>query len=903
MWKLLNLLPGRRRRMDQELERELRYHVERRVGDLVGGGMSAEDARRQVAIEFGGVLQVREAVQDAWLWGWLAAGQRDLQYAARLLRRNPVFAATALLSIALGIGASTAVFSLIDQVLLRKLPVQEPDRLVYFNWKGSTLSSGYGYSYLNSYPVCRELQEQRRVFDGVICRHPTTARISSGQQAQTVRAEIVSGSYFAVLGVPPHLGRLIEPSDDINPGGHPVAVIGENYWRNQLASDPGVVGRNITVNGYPMTVIGVAPASFAGMDALAAASLWIPATMAAEAGNIDAYWNHLMNRRAAWLHVFGRLKPGVSVDAAKAGLAPWFQAMLANDPDTEGFPKVSADQRREFQSTTFDLVPVPTGLSGSRRAFQRPLLVIMAGSVMLMLLASLNVAGLLLARGAARAREFTLRMAIGASRGRIAGQLLIESLLIAVSGGVLGLLAAPAIAQVILFFLPQNDDVALRIDGRVLAFTIAAGIVTAAVCGVAPALQTRRTPLVASLNDRSRAAAAGGVRMRKMLVAGQLAFTLVILIGSGLFIQTLVRLEGNLGFDSTNLVTVSVNPAANGYSEPDAERVVRNVLDHLRALPVVEKAAVANSSMLTGGMASNMVTIQSDHRFTSDGAVARMRVGPGFFDSIGAPLIAGRDFDERDVRPLGDKPRPYQSVIVSESFVRRYFKDRNPVGAHIGMGDRPDTKATIEIIGVVKDFSRRTLRDEQVETIFLQYFDNQSADGRYYVRIRGSAESAFSAIRSAIAQVDPGLPMELRVFDDQIEQSLRTERMLASLSSAFGTLALLLAVIGLYGVMAFVVTQRTQEIGVRMALGASRSSAIWLVMREAAVMIAAGVLTALPAAWALRRLVEAELFGVTPWHMPTIAIAGGVLALVGFGAALLPAWRAATVSPVEALRL
>ncbi len=310
MWKLLNLLPGRRRRMEQELERELRYHVDRRVDDLVRGGMSDADARRHVAIEFGGVLQVREEVQDAWVWRWLANGQRDLQYAGRLLRRSPVFAATALLSIALGIGASAAVFSLIDQVLLRRLPVSEPDRLVYFNWKGTTFSSAYGYAYLNSYPLCRELQQQRHVFDGVICRHPTTVSLSTGQQAQQVRAEIVSGSYFNVLGVQPRLGRLIDSSDDLHPGGHPVVVVGENYWRNHFASDPDVIGRKVSVSGYPMTVIGIAPASFVGMDPLSVPSLWIPATMAAQAGNIDAYWDQLMNRRAAWLHVFGRSEAG-----------------------------------------------------------------------------------------------------------------------------------------------------------------------------------------------------------------------------------------------------------------------------------------------------------------------------------------------------------------------------------------------------------------------------------------------------------------------------------------------------------------------------------------------------------------------------------------------------------------
>ena len=903
MWKLLNLLPWKRRAMERELERELRYHVDRRVDELVQRGLSDADARRQAALEFGGVLQVREAVQDAWVWAWLANAQRDLQYAARLLRRNKVFAATALLSIALGIAASTAVFSLIDQVLFRRLPVREPDALVYFNWKGSTFSSNYGYDYLNSYPLCRELQDQRDVFDGVICRHPATVPLSTGQQPQQVRAEIVSGSYFSVLGVQPLLGRLIDVADDQYPGAHPVIVISEGYWRNSLAGDPGVIGRKVSVSGYPMTVIGVAPSGFAGMDPLSPASLWMPAAMAEQAGNIDAYWNDLMNRRAAWLHVFARLKPDQTIAGAKAALEPWFRSMLESEPQTKGFPNSSAEQLRRFQSSTFDLQPVPTGLSSGRRAFQRPLWVIMTGSIILLLLASLNVAGLLLARGAARAREFTTRMAIGASRARIAGQLLVESALIALAGGALGLLAAPVVSRVLLYFLPQNGDVQLRIDARVLIFAFLASAVTAMICGLAPALQTRRTPLVASLTDRARIAAGGGVRLRKLLVAGQLAFTLVLLIGSGLFIQTLARLQDNLGFDADNLMTVSIDPPAKGYAEPDAERVMREVLRRLHAVPNVERAAIANGSMLTGGAASSMLTIQSDRRFAIDRAAARMRIGPGFFQTIGAPLIAGRDFDERDVRPAGEQPRAYRTVVVSESFVRRYFRDRNPIGALIGMGNRPDTRTTIEIIGVVKDFSRRNLRDEQVETIFLQYWDNQSADGTFYVRIRGDAEHASNAIRSAVAEVDPELPVTLTIFNDQIERSLRTERMLASLSSAFGTLALLLAVIGLYGVMAFVVAQRTQEIGLRMALGASRAAAVWLILRDAAVMIAGGIAIALPSAWALRRVVEAELFGVSSLHVPTLVVAAAVLAVVGFSAALLPAWRAATVNPTEALRV
>jgi putative ABC transport system permease protein len=902
MWKLLNLLPGRRRRMERELERELRYHIDRRIDDLIATGLNDQEARRQVAIEFGGVVQVQEEVSETWLWRWLDEGQRDLRYAGRLLRRSPVFAATALFSLGLGIGASAAVFSLVDQVLIRRLTVKDPDRLVYFMWKGNALSTGWGYNYLMSYPFCRDAQEPQPLLDGVVCRHPTDVHLSTGQQSSQVRAEIVSGSYFSVLGLQPQLGRLIDRQDDVLPGGHPVVVLSATYWQNHFASDRTVIGRKVLVNSFPMTVIGIAPASFSGMDPLLPASLWMPATMAEQAGGLDAYWNRLLDRRAAWLHVFGRLKVGVTVEEAETSLQPWFNGVLDAETRLPGFPNATEEQRREFLSSTLDLESASGGLSATRRALQRPILVIMTGTLLLLLLASLNVAGLLLARGAARSREFTTRMAIGASRGRIARQLFIESMLIAAGGGALGLLLAPVVARIVVFFLsPGGIDI--QIDLRVLAFAVVASVITAVICGLAPAWQTGRTALVASLNERSRTATADGVRLRKTLVAGQLAFTLVLLIGSGLFVQTLSRLHDNLGFDSRNLITVSIDPPSSGYSELDAERVMRDVLQQLQTLPVVERVAAANTTMLNGGTASSSVTIQSDRRFTGDRPAARMRVGPGFFSTIGTDLIAGRDFDERDLRPPGSKPRAYQSVIVSESFVRRYFKERDPVGAHIGLGARPDTKTTIEIIGVARDFSRRTLRDQQVETIFLQYFDQQSGDGTLFVKARGSAEDAFAAIRLAIAQVDPQLPATLTLFDDQIERSLKAERMLASLSSAFGVLALLLAVIGLYGVMSFVVTQRTQEIGVRMALGASRASALWLIIRDAGSMVAAGMLVAAPATLALKRLVEAQLFGVNALHAPTIVFAALVLVAASMGAAMLPAWRAATVNPTDALRL
>jgi predicted permease len=409
-------------------------------------------------------------------------------------------------------------------------------------------------------------------------------------------------------------------------------------------------------------------------------------------------------------------------------------------------------------------------------------------------------------------------------------------------------------------------------------------------------------PLMASLKERSRAGSSGGVRVRQLLVIGQMAFTLILLIGAGLFVKTVVRLHDRVGFASRNLAIVGINPYGLGYTLEDSERAMRDIDRRLRELPAIERVAAANTMILTGGWSAGLVTIQADQRLVSDRVVARMRVAPGFFATLGTPIVAGRDFDEREVRPAGAPLAP-STVLVNESFARRYFKGRSPIGARLGFGAGNTTPTDLEIVGVVKDFSRRSLRDTEVEQAFLPFWMRDSDDGTFYVRARGDGEVAFASIRAAIAQVNPEMPVTLRTYDDQIQQSLRTERMLATLSSGFGALALLLSIVGLYGVMSFVVTQRTQEIGLRLALGATRSSAVWLVVRDALIMIGAGTVIALPATWASRRLIEAQLFDVRAFDAPTIVLASGVLVAVALLATMIPVWRAASVSPTDALRL
>lgn len=897
MRKIVNLLPWRRRRLERDLDRELAYHVERRVEDLVQSGLSAEEARRAVGVEFGARLIVQEETRDTWGWRWLTDRGRDARYAMRTLARRPGFTVTAVLSLAIGIGASAAIYSLVDQVLFRLLPVREPERLVLIDWRGPQFADGWGSGNLLSYPLCRDLQDQKSFFDGVFCRHPTQVTLTTGSQPQPVAAELVSGTYFPVLGVRPVLGRLLDPSDDVQPGAHPVVVLAYDYWQTHFAGAADVVGRTVRVNNHPMTIVGVAEPVFRGVDLGEVPALWIPTTMKQQA---TPAWDRLLDRRARWMHVFGRLAPGVTADAARAGLQPWFKQMLQSDMALEGFPQISESQRTAFLASTIDVTPAAQGRSGLRNRLGGPLWLLMAGTLLLHLLAVTNVTSLLLARGATRVREIQTRMALGASRSRVTGLLVLDGLLVTLCGGLVGLFVASLVSTVLLSFLPQNVasvDLTSQIDGRVFAFTAVVSLVTGALCGLAVTWQAGRLPLMSSLKER--AGHIGGVRLRKALVTGQMAFTLVLLVGAGLFVQTLGRLQvRGPGFATTHLLTFGINLTNSGYTADESDRLGRRLFTALRELPEVERAAISGIRLLNGGSWNANLTIEADTRITTDRVAHINPVSPGFFETLGARIVAGRDLDEGDVP--ASREAESRVAIVNESFARRYFGERSPIGRRFGIGTNPDTRTDIEIVGVVQDFSYRNLREE-TEQVFLVH--SGGGGGWYYLKARGRPESIIASVRAAVSLVDPSLPLlELRSFDDHVDRSLMTERMLATLSASFGVTALVLSVVGLFGVMSFVVTSRTREIGIRLALGATPASAMRRVVREAAVMAGVGAAIALPSIWALQRFVESQLFGVTPLDPRTIAAAGAVLALVALAGALVPAWRAASVRPTEALR-
>ncbi len=892
----------RRRSLETGLDRELEYHFDRRVADLIATGIPEPEARRRASTELG-LAQMLEEVRDVWLTRWLRDFLYDLRFSARSLRRSPGFTTATLLSLSLGIGATTAIYSLVDQVILHALPVRDPGRLVLFDWKGDHVAGGFGSHNLMPYPLCRDLQAQTRFFDGVLCRADVIhVNFSAGSDPEPVAAELVSGSYFPVLGVGPSIGSVIGELDDGAPGANPIVVLSYDFWREQFGGAPDAVGRKVLINQHPMIVVGVAPPNFHGIDIGSTPELWLPASMYAEAipGVED-----LPHQPTRWMQILAYSRPGLTPLQVQAGLQPWFKTWLEENTHRPGFPVITADRRRRYLASSLQLTPAPQGYSPLRRSLSQPLWILFAVTGVLLSLACLNVAGLFIARGSARAREIGTRLALGASRGRIGRQLLADSILLAFTGGALGIVLAPAAVHALIAFLPGNygDTHALRsaVSLRLLAFAFLASLVAGLASGLAPALHAGRDSLISGLRERTETVF-GGVYLRKCIVALQVAFSLILVVGAALFLRTLDDLlTKGPGFDTTRLVSFSLAPQKNGYSRADSARLIRRIHSEVRVLPITRSAGVARFALLTGGSWSNPFTIQAGHRVVTDRDVQENAISPGFFTTLDVHILAGRNFDEHDILPAGEIGR--RSAIVNQAFVRRYLAGVDPLGVRIGEGSGPGVQPEIVIVGVVADFSYRNLREDS-EQAFFPIFEGDDLGGTFYVQLRGTAEQAFQSIRQIVRHADPQLPiLSFRTLDAQVSRSLNNERLLAALSAGFGALALLLSLIGIYGVMSFVVSRRTREIGIRFVLGATRATAVGFVLRDAAVMVAAGVAIALPCVAALGKLVQSQLFGIRATDPATIAAAALVLGAGALAAAFIPAWRASKVSPADALRL
>ena len=863
---------------------------------------------------------------------------RDLRYAWRGLTRSPLFTLVAIVSIALGIGANTAIFTLVDEVLLRLLPVKRPEQLVLFNGARIHYGSNSGGNML-SFPMYEDFRDNfversgpamprvslplpnpaptPKVFTGVFARRPMAMVVGvpgSNVQTERVPGEIVSGTYFQALGVGAAIGRVITPDDDRERHGAPVAVLSFDYWRNRFGADPSVVGKTITVNNHALTIVGVSQAGFDGVDIGYVPNLRVPVTMKAE---MTPNWDDMDNRRSRWVNVFGRLKPGISRERALAVLQPFFHGLLEQEVLDVMFKDASKFTRDRFLTGQMDLLPAAQGRSPIRQQLSQPLWLLLGIVAGVLLIACANVASLLIARAASRQKEICVRLALGASRGRIVSQLLVESVLLAVLGGAIGLAFASWTTRFLLEFLPTSETphvITGTLNYRVLAFNFALALATGLLFGLAPALRSTRPDLAPTLKDHVGSVVGRGVRFRKALVVAQVTISVLLLISAGLFIRTLRNLRVlDLGIRPQSLIAFNLSPAASGYTPERIPPFYKALVERIGSEPGVQTVAYASIGLLEGNEWDSSVTVEGYHAQQGESMNPYCNsISPGYFKTLGVPVLHGREFDARDE---GAVPAPlpnvndgrgngYRHVIVNESFAKKYFGDRDPIGRHIGFGGNPGTPTPLEIVGVVRDSKYTGVRDEVPRQLFFPLLEERTPSSIVmYVRTAADANAVFGAARRTVRDLDASIPVyNMRTIERQIDRSLVVERFVATLSTAFGILATLLAIVGLYGVMAFTVARRTREIGVRMALGAVHGDVVWLVMREVLLLVGVGMAIGLAAAWGLGRLVSSQLYGISGTDPITSVAASALLATVALLAGYIPARRATRVNPVLALR-
>jgi predicted permease len=824
---------------------------------------------------------------------------QDTLFAIRSFRRTPVFTTVAVLSLALGIGANTAIFTLVDQLILRLLPVRDPEQIVILSGQGRHYGGNNGRNAL-SYPMYQDIRDRNSVFSAMMCRYRFGPLLNAGGEAEAGAGELVSGNYFPMLGIQAAAGRLFTASDDLHAGAHPYAVLSFSYWQTRFGGDAHVVGQTMRVNNYPLTIVGVAQPGFEGIEPGLPARIFIPMSMAAQ---VRPGFRSMFDRRQRWVNVYGRLKPGMTTAQVQAGLQPLFHQIIDGEVTMRAFRNATPFDKEQFLRMWLQVAPGGQGNTNLRRQYEKPLLVLMGVTGFVLLIACANLASLLTARAAARQREVAIRLAMGASRGRMIRQLLTESTLLSIGGGAAGILLAIAMVRGLLAFLPTSAigyTLTASPDARMLTFTCGLALLTGIAFGLAPALQSTKPDIAPTLKEQAGNLAGGtGVTLRKVLVAAQVMLSLLLLIGAGMFARSLSNLRNlNPGFQTGNLIEFGISPGSTGYDYARSRAFFRRTQERLYSIPGVRAVGAANIAVLTGNEWDNGITIEGYQAKAGEDMDPHFNAAsPGYDEALGLHLLAGRWFTDRDGF---DGPRV---AVVNESFARHYFGNSPAVGRRIGLGTDPGTKTDVEIVGVVNDTRYESLRDEIPRLVYMCSPQMDNGAQGFYVRTSRDPESAMSSVRAALRELEPNLPVtNFKTLERQMDESLVTERMIATLSSAFGALATLLAVIGLYGVMAFLVTRRAREIGIRMALGAQRGNVVWLVMREVLALVAAGVVVGAPAAIALASLVRAQLYGVEPTDLISLLLGTLLLAGVSILAGYLPARRAAAYDPVRVLR-
>ena len=869
-----------RTRRDPRIGDEIRFHRDRLIDDYVAAGVDRREAERRARLEFGGVPQIEEACRDA-RGRWLDDLGKDLRYAFRTLRRNRAFAGVAVLSLALGIGANAAIFSLINAVMLRTLPVKEPHRLLQM----TRLPDGRPGNV--SYPLFEYFRDNVKSISSAFVQGTADQAITIDGEDEFVAADLISGEYSRVLGIEPAVGRLLSPADDVLSPAAPAAVITDSYWQRRFGRSPSAIGTAFSVRDKAFTIVGVTPHDYEGARQGRVPDVLLPLQMMMTEPQRHDDFN--------WLNLLARLKPGATVEEANAEVqvlwAAYVQAQAARAPEKD---------RAGIVRQRAGALAAPDGFNPIRSNLAQPLLILMGIVGLILMLACVNLSGLLLARAAAREREISIRLAIGAGRGRLMRQFLTESLLLSAIGGGIGVALAGGFSARLFSLFVNGRDVVLSVgpDWRVLAFTAAVSLVACCVAGLAPAWQASRVNVNPALKE---VRAYGHGRIGKMLVVAQLAMSMILLVGATLFVGTLVKLYSvERGFESDGLLVVNVR-SARPYRAERAKAVQRALLEQFRSAPGVRSASATMMLPVSGSLWDRGVRVEG-YAFRPDEPeqVGFNAVAPRYFATFGTPVLSGREFDERDSETSS------KVAIVNESFARYFFGSESALGRHV-----TSVNVTYEIVGVVRDAKYQSLRDNTIKTMYIPWMqreDAQPASYSYLVRV-GTPPAGGDPMRFApglerlVRGADPALRVRTaRTYAAIVDQSIATERIMATVGGFFGVLALVVAGLGMFGVLAFQVTRRTNELGVRMALGATRRAMMFLVLREVIAMVVAGVAIGAGGALVVAGLARTLLFGLTPTDPSVFGVAASVLAVAAVLAGWLPARRASRVDPVVALR-
>jgi predicted permease len=832
---------------------------------------------------------------------------KDIRFGLRGLLRRPAFTVVALVILALGIGANTAIFTLINAVILKPLPVSKPEELVFFNGESSegtsTMDDGdipSGWTRRFSYAAYRYFREHDPSFQELSAFRSGESRVSvrrpeaqSGEAAQRASAHLVSGNYFTVLGVSAMQGRLLANEDDM-PVAQPAAVISNGYWLQKLGGDQKIVGKNILLNGTAFTIVGVMPPQFFGTRVRRSPDFWLPLQFQPQ---IELRKSYLDDQNVYWLNMIGRLKPGIQIAQAQAGVNVRLRQFLTERAGSQ----LNDDKRQAIQNSYATLAPGGRGLSGLRAFYSQALRMLMVIVALILLIACANVGNLLLSRAAARQAEISLRQALGASRGRLVRQLLTESLLLAVIGGVAGVIVAQWGVSVLVSRLAATSPLDVRPDASIMLFTLGISLLSGVLFGIAPALRATRTDLTSALKEKSAHGRKRRFNLGSALVVVQVAVSLILLVGAGLFARSLINLQKeDLGFNRDNVLLASVDTRLAGYKPAELSAVYRLLYDRLSALPNVHSVTIASYSPMQGTSTNSTITVRGyTPSKDEDTGVSDVFIGPTFSETLGVPLLRGRDIG------LQDTPNSPKVAVVNQAFAKAYFHEENPIGRRATFEENSD-KDDFEIVGVIGDSKYDNAKDKADKTVFrpiLQVQDQQAFANVFELRTLGDPLSLSAEVRTAVAQVNDKLSiLNITSLRLQTDEALKEEKLIAQLVSFFGLLGLLLSCVGLYGIMAHAVVRRTNEIGIRMALGAERRNIIWMVLKESLVLVALGLIIGVPAAWGAAHLISSQLFGLKPSDPVTLLTSALLLTVVAALAGYLPARRASRVNPLVALR-